>query len=145
MKKFLRHVWTALYNFTQLLKIFIAAVVFIYLFVVWAEWSEEQSKVSNQYSAEEANEDLLYDVKEKMSEKYDVPISMVRIARNEVSFGLEYEYLVIIVDEEDQEVESYEIIDSNIQQEIDDCLDGTIPEEELKEKYHIEDGDDVQQ
>lgn len=145
MKKFLRGVKTALYNFIQLVKIFIAAAVFITLFIMWAEWSEEQSKVSNQYSTEEVNEDLLYDVKEKMSEKYDVPISRLRIARNEKSFGLEYEYLVIIVDEEDQEMESFEILESDIQQEIDDCLDGTIPDEELKEKYHIEDGDDVQQ
>lgn len=140
MKKFLRHVMNALFNLFQLIKVFVAAIMFIALFVMWAEWSDEQSKISNQYSAEEANVDLLYDVKDKMSEKYNMPISRLRIARNEKSFGWEYEYFVIFVDEEDQEIERYEIVDSEIQQEIDDCLDGTIPEEELKEKYHI--GDD---
>ena len=140
MKKFLRHVMNALFNLFQLIKVFVAAIMFIALFVMWAEWSDEQSKISNQYSAEEANVDLLYDVKDKMSEKYNMPISRLRIARNEKSFGWEYEYFVIFVDEEDQEIERYEILDSEIQQEIDDCLDGTIPEEELKEKYHI--GDD---
>ena len=134
---------TALKNIIWFLKMLFAAIVFVSLFILWAEWSDEQSKISNQYSAEEANEDLLYDVKEKMSEKYEVPISRIRVVRNEKKFGLEYEYLVIIVDEEDQEVERYVIFDYDIQQEIDDCLDGTIPEEELKEKYHI--GDDVQQ
>ena len=130
----------ALFNLFQLIKVFVAAIMFIALFVMWAEWSDEQSKISNQYSAEEANVDLLYDVKDKMSEKYNMPISRLRIARNEKSFGWEYEYFVIFVDEEDKEIERYEILDSEIQQEIDDCLDSTIPPLELKEKYHI--GDD---
>ncbi len=143
MKKFLRHLKSALYNLFQFLKMVVAAIVFLSLFVIWVERSEEESKISNQYSSEEVNEAILYDVKEKMSEKYDVPISRLRIARNEKSFGLEYEYLVIIVDENDQEIERYEIFEPELQEEIDDCLDSTILEEELKEKYHI--GDDVEQ
>ena len=126
------------------MKIFVSfSLFFLSLFVIWVERSEEESKISNQYSSEEANEAILYDVKEKMSEKYDVSISRLRIARNEKSFGLEYEYLVIIVDENDQEIERYEIFEPELQEEIDDCLDSTISEEELKEKYHI--GDDVEQ
>lgn len=145
MEKFLSILKTIFFGFMNFLKMLVLLIVIAFSLIFFVQWSDEQSKVSNQYDSEDVSEDLLYDVKMKMSEQYDIPIDMIRIVRNEKSFGLGYEYFVIKVDEDDQEIESYEIDDYEIQAEIDDAIDGSengISEEELQEKYNI--GDDVE-
>lgn len=137
MKKILNFLLKALQIVWELVRIAFILVIIAFSIMGYASWSREQGKVSNQYSDEEVNQELLCDVKEKLSEKYSVPVSNIRVVRNEEMLGLNYEYLVIIVDDEDYPVETFEIDDEKIQQEIDDSMDSFATNEELLEKYDI--------
>ena len=141
MKKVLHVLKIIVYAVVNFVKIVILLIVIAFTLIASIQWSEEQSKVSNQYNSEGVSEDVLYDVKVKMSEKHNIPVDKIRIVREKAAFGFGYEYFVIEVDEEDKEIESYPIEDYEIQTEIDDAIDtpgDAISEEYLKEKYGIE-------
>ena len=124
----------------ETIRIVVYSILFLFIFTLYLFWSDEQAKVSNQYSSEEVYEDVLLDVKIKMSEKYEIPVENIRIVRNQKVLSSSYEYLLIEVDANDKEVNTYVINNSDIQNEIDDALDSKekgIPEETIQEKYNI--------